>query len=221
MRLYSYYRSSAAYRVRIALAIKGLAFETIPVNLAQGEQRDGIYLSRNPQGLVPALELGDGTLLSQSTAILEWIEETFPAPALYAADPVERATQRALCQHVACDIHPLNNLRVLHYLRDELQQGEAAVSDWYAHWVRRGFAALEAIATSWKEDFSLGDRPGMFEVFLVPQLYNARRFRVPVEDYPTLAAIDARCARLPSFAAAHPSEQPDAPGNQSGAEGSR
>jgi maleylpyruvate isomerase len=110
---------------------------------------------------------------------------------------------------------------VLHYLRDELQQGDAAVSDWYAHWVRRGFAALEAIATSWKEDFSLGDRPGMFEVFLVPQLYNARRFRVPVEDYPTLAAIDARCARLPSFAAAHPSEQPDAPGNQSGAEGSR
>jgi maleylacetoacetate isomerase len=213
MKLYSYWRSSAAYRVRIALGLKGINYSTAPINLASGDQRGDTYLHRNPQGLVPALELDDGTLLTQSGAILEWLEETHPDPALYPRDALARAHCRALCQHIACDIHPLNNLRVLAYLRDDLGQEQQAIAHWYAHWIQRGFSALEAAAAAQETRFSLGDRPGMFELMLVPQIYNARRFKVPLDAFPTLVARDAECALVPAFAAAAPGKQPDAPDN--------
>jgi maleylacetoacetate isomerase len=213
MKLYSYWRSSAAYRVRIALGLKGLAYSTAAVDLVNGAQRSGEFLAHNPQGLVPALELDDGTLLTQSSAILEWLEETHPAPALYPRDPVERAHCRALCQHIACDIHPLNNLRVLAYLRDDLKQEQDKLADWYAHWIQRGFAGIEAAVAAQKTRFSLGEAPGMFELMLVPQMYNARRFSVSLDAFPTLVARDAACAEIPAFAAALPEKQPDAPGN--------
>ena len=211
MRLYSYFRSSAAYRIRIALALKGLAYDIHPVNLVASEQRAAPYREINPQGLVPAVALDDGTTISQSMAILEWLEETYPQPPLYDADAIVRAQQRALCQHIACDIHPLNNLRVLHYLRDDLALDEDAVSTWYAHWVREGFNAMESAVARMPSPFSLGDEPGMVEVLLVPQMYNARRFSVDLQAYPSLRALDARCAEIEAFIAAHPSRQPDTP----------
>ena len=213
MKLYSYWRSSAAYRVRIALGLKGLPFTTVPVDLVLGEQRDESYLERNPQGLVPALELDDGRLLHQSTAILEWLEEQYPDPALYPADAMHRARCRALCQHIACDIHPLNNLRVLKYLGGELQAEEDAVMRWYAHWITRGFSALETEIAGDTGPFSMGDVPGMFEVMLVPQMFNARRFKVPLDSFPLLRAREERCADLPAFADAAPERQADAPEN--------
>ena len=211
MRLYSYYRSSAAYRVRIALALKGLAYQVIPVDLVQGQQRQHDYLTTNPQGLVPALQLDDGRILTQSLAILEWLEETFPEPPLYADNPVERARQRSLVQHIACDIHPLNNLRVLHYLKGELAQPEAQVSSWYSHWIRRGFTALEQEVSSFAGPFSVTANPGMFEVLLIPQIFNARRFNVAIDDFPQLLELAERCEQLDAFASAHPSRQPDGP----------
>ncbi len=211
MKLYSYYRSSAAYRVRIALALKGLAYQVIPVDLVQGQQRQHDYLTTNPQGLVPALQLDDGRILTQSLAILEWLEETFPEPPLYADNPVERARQRSLVQHIACDIHPLNNLRVLHYLKGELAQPEAQVSSWYSHWIRRGFTALEQEVSSFAGPFSLAANPGMFEVLLIPQIFNARRFNVAIDDFPQLLELAERCEQLDAFASAHPSRQPDGP----------
>lgn len=208
MKLYSYFRSSSSYRVRIALNLKGLAYETVPVNLVAGEQRSEGYHAVNPQGLVPVLDTGE-TRLVQSTAILEWLEEQYPAPPLYPVDALARARVRGLCQHIACEIQPLNNLGVLGYLRDTLAQDEVAVQRWYAHWVTRGFESLEAAAPA--EGFFGGDAPGMAEVFLVPQLFNARRFAVDLAPFPRLAAIDARCADLDAFARAHPDRQPDAP----------
>ena len=208
MKLYSYFRSSSSYRLRIALNLKGLAYETVPVNLVAGEQRGAAYRAVNPQGLVPALDTGDARLV-QSTAILEWLEEQYPAPPLYPADALARARVRGLCQHIACEIQPLNNLGVLHYLRDTLDQDEAAVTRWYAHWVTQGFEGLEAAAPA--AGFFGGEAPGMAEVFLVPQLFNARRFAVDLAPFPRLAAIDERCAVLDAFARAHPDRQPDAP----------
>jgi len=211
VRLYTYFRSSAAYRVRIALALKGLAAELRPVDLAAGEQAGDDFRDRNPQGLVPVLETDDGACLSQSVAILEWLEETRPEPALYPAGAIERARYRALCQHIACDIHPLNNLRVLRYLGGPLSQSKEAIDAWYAHWITLGFNALETEVARWDQDFSLGDRPGIFEVMLVPQLYNARRFAVAIDAFPALVDLDARCAVMEAFRAAHPHRQPDTP----------
>ncbi len=211
MKLYSYYRSSAAYRVRIALALKGLSYRTMAIDLSRGAQRSDDYLATNPQGLVPALELDDGRLLTQSLAILEWLNEAHPEPAFYADDGFLRATQRSLVQHIACDIHPLNNLRILRYLKGELEQPEDAVSSWYAHWVRRGFDSLEEAIANFDAPFSMGSRPGMVEVMVIPQVYNARRFNVPIEDYEHLLELDARCQELDAFRSAHPSAQPDAP----------
>jgi maleylacetoacetate isomerase len=210
MKLYSYFRSSAAYRVRIGLALKGIAFETIAVNLVDGEQRNADFLSRNPQGLVPALELDEGSLLTQSTAILEWLEESYPDPPLYPADPLERARCRALCQHIACDIHPLNNLRVLRYLREDFRQDQDSIDHWYSHWIQRGFDALEAEVARESTPFSLGENPGMFELMLVPQMYNARRFNVSLDAYPHLLQRDTRCQQHPAFVEAAPEKQPDA-----------
>lgn len=211
MKLYSYFRSSAAYRVRIALGLKGISFEIVPVDLVTGAQRDAEYLLTNPQGLVPALELDDGCVLNQSMAILEWLEESYPNPPLYPNDALARAQYRGLCQHIGCDIHPLNNLRILKYLNNELALDQQSVSDWYAHWIQRGFSALESQLASLQTPFTLGDRPGMFELMLAPQMYNARRFEVALDAFPRLLALDAKCAELDVFIAAAPQSQPDAP----------
>jgi len=208
VKLYSYFRSSSSYRLRIALNLKGLDHDIVPVNLVAGEQRGEAYRAVNPQGLVPALDTGSAQLV-QSTAILEWLEEQYPEPPLYPADALARARVRSLCQHIACEIQPLNNLGVLGYLRETLGQDEDAVKRWYAHWVTRGFESLEAVAPA--EGYLGGTVPGMAEVFLVPQLYNARRFAVDLAPFPRLVAIDARCADLEAFARAHPDRQPDAP----------
>ncbi len=211
MRLYSYFRSTAAYRVRIALELKGIAHEIVPVNLSSGEQRSRHFLNENPQGLVPALKLDCGTVIAQSTAILEWLEERFPETPLYSQDLLARAQQRALCQHIACDIHPLNNLRVLRYLGDTLEQPQDRINDWYTHWVQQGFIALEDAVKKQTGEFSLGKSPGMLEVFLVPQLFNARRFNIDLSPFPAIRALDTLCQNLSAFAKAHPVAQIDAP----------
>lgn len=211
MQLYAYYRSSAAYRVRIALGLKDLAYEVCPVDIAANEQASDAFRLLNPQGLVPVLNTDDGENLYQSMAILEWLEDTHAQPALYPRGALARARYRALCQHIACDIHPLNNLRVLRYLGGRLGQNQEAINEWYAHWITLGFGSLEAEVARWDGAYSLDDQPGMFEVMLVPQLYNARRFAVATEAFPALVELDLRCAELESFRRAHPHRQPDTP----------
>lgn len=213
MKLYTYFRSSAAYRVRLALALKGLPYVSQPINLASGEQRNRDFLTLNPQGLVPALELDAGDVISQSVAILEWLEECHPNPPLYPADPLARARHRSLCMHISCDIHPLNNLRVLRYLSQELTLEQSARDSWYAHWIHQGFEAIERAVNDFTGPFSLRERPGMLEVMLVPQVYNARRFNVDLQNYPAIEALDARCEGLEAFVISHPSKQADAPPN--------
>ncbi len=209
MRLYTYWRSTAAYRVRIALHYKGLAFESLPVNLLQGEQADESYRAVNPQGLVPTLEAGQN-VVTQSTAILEYLEETFPTPALLPDDPFDRAAVRSFCQAIACDIHPLNNLRVLKHLRTELNCGDSLVSNWYQHWVSEGFYALEQQIRDTAGSCSFGDRITMADVFLVPQMFNARRFECDLTPFPTLCAVSAALETQPAFALAAPERQADA-----------
>lgn len=206
MRLHSYFRSSAAFRVRIALNLKGLDYEIVPINLVEGQQRSNDYLHLNPQGLVPALEFDDGEVLAQSPAILEWLEEHYPTPPLYPSDPLERARMRATCFHVACDIHPLNNLRVLRYLGDTLGVPEPARTDWYRHWIRVGFEAIEPAVVG---PFHAGDAPSMADVYLVPQLFNAKRFGVDLTPFPRLAGVYDHALRHQAFADAHPDRQPD------------
>lgn len=201
MRLYDYYRSSAAYRVRIALNLKGVRTEQVAVNLVDDEQSGAAYRARNPQGLVPALETGEG-VLGQSLAILEYLDETHPAPALLPKRAWDRARMRSLAQTLACDVHPLNNLRVLNYLRGPLGQQQDSVERWIAHWIRHGFRALEAQAP--EQGFLGGSQPMLPDVVLVPQMYSARRFGVDLGAFPRLVAIDARCAALPAFAEAAP-----------------
>ncbi len=213
MRLYTYFRSSAAYRVRIALNYKGLSYESVPVNLRGpvSEQRSPGYLKLNPQGLVPLLEDG-GQVLRQSVAIIEYLEETHPRPALLPAGAIARATVRALTLAIACDIHPLNNLRVLNYLRGPLGCEQARVDAWYAHWIAEGFAALETEAARGSGDgrHLYGDTVTLADVCLVPQMYNARRMNCDLAGYPTLRSIEAHLTGLPAFAAAAPEGQADA-----------
>ncbi|WP_142846445.1 maleylacetoacetate isomerase [Telmatospirillum sp. J64-1] len=213
MKLYTYFRSSAAYRVRIALGLKGVGYDSLPVHLLRdgGEQHRDAYLALNPQGLVPVLE-EDGRVLTQSLAIIEYLEETHPAPALLPSDPVERARVRALAQAVACDIHPLNNLRVLRYLVRTLGVSEEQKNAWYRHWIETGLPALESMLAGHPATgrFCHGDTPGLADCVLVPQLFNARRFQIDLAPYPTLTRIDEACAALPAFQAAHPDNQPDA-----------
>lgn len=209
MKLYGYFRSSAAYRVRIALALKGLAYEQVPVELRGGEQRRAEFRSVNPQQLVPALE-ADGHLLTQSLAIIEYLEETHPAPPLLPADAAGRARVRALALAIACEVHPLNNLRVLQHLRGALGQSEDQVSAWYRHWIAVTLAALEPMVAAGAGRFCHGDAPGMADILLVPQLTNARRFDCDLDPYPTLVRIDATCRALPAFLEAAPENQPDA-----------
>ncbi len=210
MKLYSYHRSSAAYRIRIALNLKGLDYDYVPVNLLRGEQKGAAYLARNPLGLVPALESGDGDLLTQSVAILEWLEETVPEPALLPADPLQRAQVRALVNTVACDIHPLNNLSVLNHLRNELQATDEQVHQWYCTWVRRGFDAIEQVLAGSGGAFCCGAAPTLADVCLVPQVFNADRFKVPMDAYPNIRRVTDQCNALEPFARAAPAVQPDA-----------
>ena len=212
MKLYSYFRSSAAYRVRIVLNIKGLSYEYSAVSLVKGEQREEAYRTRNPQGLVPLLETDDGDCLAQSLAICEYLEEKYPEPALLPRDPSGRARVRGLACVTAMEIHPLNNLRVLKYLTNELGITEHAKLAWYHHWIAEGFAALEAILAQSPATgrFCHGDTPTLADVFLVPQVFNAERFGCDMTPYPTIRRIVDACNRLPAFADAHPSRQPDA-----------
>jgi len=213
LRLYTYWRSSAAYRVRIALALKGLAYESAPRHLLRGggEQRSAGYLATNPQGLVPALE-HDGHVVTQSLAICEYLDEIHPQPALLPADPRGRAAVRAMALAVACDIHPLNNLSVLKYLRGELGQSDAAVARWSRHWIDRGFAALEQLVARNSADgrHCYGSSVTLADVFLVPQVVNARRVELDLSPYPRLAAVAVHLESLPAFRAARPEAQPDA-----------
>ena len=201
--LFDYYRSSASYRVRIALALKGVDYDRVEVNLLEGAQRDPDYRSLNPQGLVPMLE-GDGHRIVQSLAIIDWLEARHPDPPLLPADPADRAHVLALALTVACDVHPLNNLRVLRYLGGELGLPEDARNAWYRHWVADGLAALAAMAEGRAGRFLFGDAPTLADICLVPQMFNARRFAVPLDDLPLLVRVDAEAARLPAFVAAHP-----------------
>ena len=209
MKLYGYYRSSAAYRVRIALNLKGLGYESAFVHLRKGEQRAPDYLKLNPQGLAPTLLDGEATL-TQSLAILEYLEEVHPRPALLPRDPVARARVRALSLAIACDIHPLNNLKVLQYLQKDLGLAEAARNAWYHRWVHDGFAAIEMqLAAPETGRFCHGEQPTMADICLVPQTYNAERLKVDLEPYPRLRRIVAEARALPAFAQAAPEAQPD------------
>lgn len=213
MQLYTYFRSSAAYRVRIALYLKGLAWSAVPVHLLRGggEQHRADYRALNPSALVPTL-VEDGWALGQSVAIMEYLEETHPAPALLPSGARERAQVRALVQTIACDIHPLNNLRVLQYLEHEIHMGEAQRAYWYRHWVGLGLASLETQLQAHGKHaslFCLGDTPTLADCCLIPQMANARRFHTPLEAFPTLVRIDAHCRALPAFTAAAPENQAD------------
>ncbi|MCC5858852.1 MAG: maleylacetoacetate isomerase [Ectothiorhodospiraceae bacterium] len=210
MKLYGYFRSSAAYRVRIALNLKGVDYEQLPVNLVQGRQHREDYRRMNPQALVPSLETDDGVVLTQSLAICEYLDERYPEPALLPSDLADRARVRALANAVACDIHPVNNLRVLQYLTGTLGVSEEHKLAWYRHWVIEGFNALEAmVAGTSTGPYCLGNRPTLADVCLVPQVFNAQRFDVDLEPYPTIRRVAEACNGLPAFAEAHPSRQPD------------
>ena len=209
MKLHGYFRSSASYRVRIALNLKGLTVEHLPHHLRKGEQRDPAYLAVNPQGLVPALEDDAGEVLTQSLAIIEWLDETHPEPPLLPEDPLRRARVRAFAQAIACDIHPVQNTKVLARLRD-LGFSEEQVTGWAAWVIREGFAACERLIASEPGPFCFGDEPSLADLCLVPQLANARRFGVDVNAFPRLLKAEAAARAMKAFADAAPDRQPDA-----------
>ena len=213
MKLYDYFRSSASYRVRIGLNLKGLEYESVPVHLVRdgGEQLKADYRAVNPSALVPSLQ-DDGATITQSLAILEYLDEMHPLVPLLPRDALGRARVRALALSIACDIHPLNNLRILKYLVKQAGLTEEAKNAWYVHWVQEGFAALEAHLAGSPDTgrFCHGDAPTLADCLLVPQVFNAVRFNIDMTPYPTIARIDATCRELPAFIAAHPSQQRDA-----------
>jgi maleylpyruvate isomerase len=210
VKLYSYFRSSAAYRVRIALNLKAISYEMIPIHLQKdgGQHRKAEYRAINPLGRVPTLMLADGSLLTQSLAIIEYLNDAYPQPPLFPADPVERARVRAISQIIACDIHPLNNLGTLQYLKRTLNQEQAAIDTWYHHWVLRGFEAIEAMIKP--GPYTFGTQVSVADICLVPQVYNARRLKVPLDAFPKIVAVDAACLAFPAFDKARPENQPDA-----------
>lgn len=210
MRLYGFSRSSAAFRVRIALNLKGLAYEQASIHLRKREQEEPRYLAVNPQGLVPALEI-DGHTLIQSPAIIEYLEERYPDPPLLPANAADRARVRALAAIVACDIHPIDNLRVLRYLIRPLGHDEAAVAAWFNHWIEAGFRALEALLAGDKRTgtFCHGETPGLADIALVPQVFNSYRYSLDLGPFPTIHRIHENCMKLDAFAAADPRLQPD------------
>jgi maleylacetoacetate isomerase len=209
VQLYSFFRSSAAYRVRIALNLKGLPFETVPIHLTKdgGRQHSPAFHAVNPQERVPVLAL-PGDVLLQSLAIIEYLDEVHPEPPLLPADAIHRAKVRAVAQVIACDIHPLNNVGPLNYLRNVLEADKAAVEAWYQHWVVIGFQAVEALIRP--GPYAFGPQVTLADVCLAPQVYNARRFKVPLDRFPGIAAVDAALRALPAFDAARPELQPDA-----------
>jgi maleylacetoacetate isomerase len=213
MKLYTYFRSSAAYRVRIALNLKGLSYEAVPVHLLKdgGQQRQDDYRQINPSGLVPALQ-DDRITLTQSMAIIEYLDERYPAVPLLPQDPPGRARVRELAQIIACDIHPLNNLRVLRHLVHELKLSEEQKNAWIRHWIGEGLAGLEAhlARDPAAGPFCHGNSPTIADCFLVPQVFNAQRFEIDMAAYPNISRIYALCADMPAFAGAHPAQQPDA-----------
>jgi maleylacetoacetate isomerase len=211
MKLYTFWRSSAAYRARIAVNLKGLQPELVAVHLRRHEQRAPAYLQRNPQGLVPALEI-DGTVIAQSLAIIEYLDEAYPQPPLLPKDPLARAQVRSMAYNIACDLHPLNNLRILQYLKDPLGHPQATIDAWYSHWVQVCFDALEQQVRAHSGDgrHAFGNSVTLADVCLVPQVYNARRFNCEISAYPRLVAVADALSLLPAFAAAAPDRQPDA-----------
>jgi len=208
--LYNYFRSSAAFRVRIALNLKGLDYDSTAIHLTKdgGKQFEPAYRAVNPQMRVPTLKLDDGTTLIQSFAIMEYLDEVHPQPPFLPKDPVARAHGRAVAQIVACDIHPVNNTSPLTYLRKQLKQDDAAVNAWYQHWVHAGFDAIEALIPG--GTYAFGNQVTLADICLVPQVYNARRFKVDVSKYPKIAAAEAACMKLAAFEQAKPENQPDA-----------
>lgn len=212
MTLYGYFRSGTSHRTRIALNLKGLDYDDIAINLAQDEQLEDAFKAINPQGLVPVLK-ADDLLLYQSPAILEWLEETYPEHALLPQDTAGRMHVRALSAMIGCDIHPINNRRILQYLRNELSVDKEAVIAWCNRWITEGFAALETrlVADKNRGQFCYGDRPTFADCYLIPQVSSARRFEVDLTPYPNIVAIDTHCRTLKAFADADPMMQPDAP----------
>jgi len=210
VKLYSYFRSSAAYRARIALNLKGLPYDMESIHLTRGggRQHSPEYRAINPQQRVPALRLDNGEVLIQSLAIIEYLDEIHPEPPLLPADPIARAHVRAVAQAIACDIHPLNNTSPLFYLKNELKHDQAQINVWYAHWVTVGFEAVEALLRP--GPYAFGDHVTLADVCLVPQVANARRFNVPLDRFPKIVAVDAACLKLPAFDKARPENQPDA-----------
>jgi maleylacetoacetate isomerase len=204
--LYDYYRSSAAYRVRIALNLKGIDYESRPINLLESQQKSDEYRAINPQGLVPMLEI-DGRRLTQSLAILGYLDQRFPNQPFLPTAAADRAHVVGMAMVVACDIHPINNLRILKYLKNEMGQEQEAIDAWYRHWISEGLPALEALAKAGAGKFLYGDAPTGADICLVPQLYNARRYNVPLDDYPTLLRAEENANKLEAFAKAHPDRQ--------------
>lgn len=210
MKLYGYWRSTSSYRLRIALNLKGLTPEQVPVHLVRdgGEQLKPAYRAINPQGRVPSLVLDDGSALTQSPAIIEYLEEVYPSPPLLPFEPEARARVRAVAAIIGCDIHPLHNSGPLGYLRRQLGLDDAAVNGWIGRWIGDGLAAIERLIG--QEGYCFGPEPGLADIYLVPQLYAARRFNVPLEAYPKVLRVEALATKHPAFAAAHPASQPDA-----------
>ena len=209
MRLYTFFRSSAAYRVRIALNLKGIPYEMVPVHLRLSEQHDPSYRKLNPMGLVPTLEDG-GAAINQSMAIIQYLEETYPKPSLLPDHAVDRAHVRGIAFTIACDIHPLQNLRVLQYLMRNLSATQAQTDEWYRHWVGEGLLAVERMVKPKSGKFCFGDQPGLADICLVPQLANARRVNTDLSQMPTLLRIEENCQALEAFQRAAPAAQPDA-----------
>jgi maleylacetoacetate isomerase len=207
---YGYWRATAPYRTRIGLALKGVAYDTVSINLLSGQQREAEYRAVNPQGLTPALDVGDGDILTQSLAILEWLEETRPDPPILPRSVRDRATVRAMAGIVACDIHPLNNTRVGRKLHQLGIAQEVILKDWIQPWIREGFDALEPMVARHGGRFAFGDLPTIADCCLVPQVYSANRYEVDLAPYPAIRGVAERAAEHPAFQAAHPNHQPDA-----------
>jgi maleylacetoacetate isomerase len=208
MQLYSYFRSSASYRVRIALALKGVSYRTIAIHLAKGKHTEAPFISVNPQARLPALKLDSGELLIQSLAIIDWLDETHPNPPFLPKDPIARARIRAASQIVACDIHPLGNLGPRNYLLKKLKLDLETVDAWTRHWIEDGFAAIEKLISP--APYCFGTEPTLADICLVPQVFNARRYKVDMAKFPKVSAADAAAQKHPAFAAAAPAVQPDA-----------
>jgi maleylpyruvate isomerase len=206
MKLYSYFRSSAAYRVRIALNIKQIEVETIAIDLVSGKQKSAAYVAINAQGLVPSLELDDGRIINQSLAICEWLETNYPSPSLLSSDSFHAAQIRACALAIACDIHPVNNLRILKYLENNFEVEDDEKNTWYRHWVEEGFRAIENSVTP--GPYCFGEAVSLADVFLVPQVYNAKRFNVDMSQYPKIEAINGYCLQQQAFISASPKNAP-------------